>query len=471
MTSNHELVGRALGLLHQGLYPFVEREMRSVYGDRWIEAATPSVPKDLNLKRTVAEILQQDIQALLNVMWDQWNDVFRRTLRPLERTLVSELRITTRNLWAHSRRLSKRDTFVALDRIEQLLRNINAREEADIVAEYIDGTDISVDTQTKPHQQRVSHSVDTQLITPRPQMRTIAIHAAKGGVGKTTLVVNLAYELAKKGKRVLVVDLDDSANTSLLLGVNKADEIEQADNLEEIERILHSFDGRKELIDFLTESPKKDFAGESYIYPSILFNKYLKENKYQGKISIIPSSYRTKTQDIVAAPNAFNRLEVGLRTISDKYDFVIIDTPPSNDVISYNGLYAAQYWLIPSQMEYLSIYGILTPVRKAQAVQKKTNRERGNILGIVPMMTDVKLVLHKKIRKLVENTFPDIKVFSDVKRSTHVGMALSSRQPVSVYSKQNSQVPSEIGNMFSEITEELLKQIAVIENNRTRKIR
>lgn len=299
-------------------------------------------------------------------------------------------------------------------------------------------------------------------------MRTIAIHAAKGGVGKTTLVVNLAYELAKKGKRVLVVDLDDSANTSLLLGVNKADEIEGADNLEEIERILHSFDGRKELIDFLTESPKKDFDGEKYIYPSILFNKYLKENKYQGKITIIPSSYRTKTQDVVAAPNAFNRLEVGLKTVSDKYDFVIIDTPPNSDVISYNGLYAAQYWLIPSQMEYLSIYGILTPVKKAQALQKKTNRERGNILGIVPMMTDAKLVLHKKIRKLVENTFPDIKVFSDVKRSTHVGMALSSRQPVSAYSKQNSQVPSDIGNMFSEITDELLRTIEAIENKRSR---
>jgi chromosome partitioning protein len=461
MTSNHELVGRALGLLHQGLYPFVEREMRSVYGDRWIVEATPHVPRDPTLRRNVAAILQEDVSALLKVMNGRWSTVFKQTLGRTERSLVNEL-LDTRDKWAHTtntnHRFSQPNTNRALDSMERLLRAIDAIEEADAIAK-IRGYDEFPVPQPQP------------ITPPPPSMRTIAIHATKGGVGKTTLVVNLAYELAKKGKRVLVVDLDDSANTSLLLGVNKADEIEQADNLEEIERILHSFDGRKELIDFLTESQKKDFDGESYIYPSILFNKYLKENRYQGKISIIPSSYRTKTQDIVAAPNAFNRLEVGLRTISDKYDFVIIDTPPSSDVISYNGLYAAQYWLIPSQMEYLSIYGILTPVRKAQAVQKKTNRERGNILGIVPMMTDAKLVLHKKIRKLVENTFPDIKVFSDVKRSTHVGMALSSRQPVSVYSKQNSQVPSEIGNMFSEITEELLKQIALIENNRTRKIR
>jgi len=183
MTSNHELVGRALGLLHQGLYPFVEKEMRSVYGDRWIEAATPSVPKDPNLKRTVAEILRQDVSALLLVMWDQWNDVFRRTLSPDERALVRQLR-TTRNNWAHNHTFSEKETFRALDRMEELLRAIVASEQADIILEWIE------------------HPPPPP--PPPPQMRTIAIHAAKGGVGKTTLVVNLAYELAKKGKRVLV---------------------------------------------------------------------------------------------------------------------------------------------------------------------------------------------------------------------------------------------------------------------------
>jgi chromosome partitioning protein len=459
MTSNHELVGRALGLLHQGLYPYVEREMRSVYGDRWIVEATPYVPRDPNLRRTVAAILQEDVSALLKVMNGRWSTVFKQTLGRTERSLVNEL-LDTRDKWAHTNtnhRFSQPDTKRALDSMERLLRAIDAIEEANAIAKMIQGYGESRAQQHQP------------ITPPPPQMCTIAIHAAKGGVGKTTLVVNLAYELAKKGKRVLVVDLDDSANTSLLLGVNKADEIEGADNLEEIERILHSFDGRKEFIDFLKESAGKHFDGENYIYPSILFNRYLKENNYQGKISIIPSSYRTIAQDILAVPKAGNRLEVGLRSISARYDFVIIDTPAVTDVISYNGLYAAQYWLIPSQMEYLSIYGILTPVRKAQSVQAKSNRERGNILGIVPMMTDAKLVLHKKIRKLVENTFPDITVFSDVKRSTHVGMALSSRQPVSVYAQKTPTVPSEIGNMFSEITEELLKEIEVIEKNITKK--
>lgn len=452
MTSNHELVGRALGLLHQGLYPFVEREMRSVYGQRWIVEATPYVPKDPKLKRTVAKILQEDVSGLLKVMIGRWAVVFNKTLGQAERALVSEL-LDIRNKWAHNHTFPTNydDTYRALDSIERLLRAIGDIEKSETVKK----------DKPKPNGSNGNSS------SSESKMRTIAIHAAKGGVGKTTLVVNLAYELAKKGNKVLVVDLDDSANTSLLLGVNKADLIEKADDLEKIEEILHSFDGRKELIDFLLECRDSNFDSKNYIY-STSFNDFLKN---QGKLDIIPSSHRTIAKHLLTAPWPQKRLEWGISHLEKRYDFVIIDTTPTRDIVSENGLYAAQYWLIPSQMEYLSIYGIFEPIRRARLVQEKTNQSSGNILGIIPMMTDAKLVLHKKIRKLVENTFSDIKVFSDVKRSTHVGMALSSRQPVAVYSKQNSQVPSEIGNMFSEITEELLKEIAVIENNRTRKIR
>ncbi len=450
MTSNHELVGRALGLLHQGLYPFVEQEMRSVYGDRWVMEATLYVPRDPSLNRPVAEILQEDVSALLRLMSSRC-PVFKTTLRRrAEHALLNEV-LDIRNQWAHNLTFPNDydDAYRAFDSIERLLKTkaIGASTQADRVKEL--KKEIERNGSTKSDR----------------TMRTIAIHAAKGGVGKTTLVVNLAYELAKKGNKVLVVDLDDSANTSLLLGVNKAEQIEEADNLEEIEKILHSFDGRKELIDFLTESAGINFDANKYISPSS-FNNFLKA---QGTLDIIPSSYRTKVQDLLTTTHARKRLEIALKHLTGQYDFVIIDTPPSTGIITDNGLYAAQYWLIPSQMEYLSIYGIFEPLRKSKSIQEDTKEKHGNILGIVPMMTDAKLVLHKKIRKLVENTFPDIKVFSDVKRSTHVGMALSSRQPVSVYAQKTPTVPSEIGNMFSEIIEELLKEIEVIEKNITKK--
>ncbi|MHC5826054.1 MAG: Swt1 family HEPN domain-containing protein, partial [Nostoc sp.] len=64
-VSNRERVGRVLDLLRDGLYPFVEREMRSIYGDKWVVAATPFVPEDHSLRRNVQQILKQDESALL----------------------------------------------------------------------------------------------------------------------------------------------------------------------------------------------------------------------------------------------------------------------------------------------------------------------------------------------------------------------------------------------------------------------
>ncbi|HEY9872471.1 MAG TPA: Swt1 family HEPN domain-containing protein [Candidatus Obscuribacterales bacterium] len=125
--NNRERVGRALDLLGQGLYPYIEREMRSVYRDKWIVAATPSVPEDRTLKRNVADILKEDISALLKLMGEQWHDVFKKTLGHVERSLVSELR-ETRNSWAHNGTFSTDDAYRALDSVTRLLAAISAPE-------------------------------------------------------------------------------------------------------------------------------------------------------------------------------------------------------------------------------------------------------------------------------------------------------------------------------------------------------
>ena len=74
--TNKERVGRALDTLREGLYPFVEREMRSVYRDKWVLAATSSIPDNYSTKKKVVEILKEDISALLILMCDKWQDVF-----------------------------------------------------------------------------------------------------------------------------------------------------------------------------------------------------------------------------------------------------------------------------------------------------------------------------------------------------------------------------------------------------------
>src|SRR5689334_9429136 len=113
--SNHERVGRSLTLLHQGLYPYFEQEMRKAHGERWLTVATSCLSDDRTLKRSPEESLNDDISALLKVIIGQWNSVFKRKLGHGERALVSEL-IEVRNKWAHEnvKRFSSDDTYRAL---------------------------------------------------------------------------------------------------------------------------------------------------------------------------------------------------------------------------------------------------------------------------------------------------------------------------------------------------------------------
>lgn len=125
--SNHERVGRALKLLQEGLYPFVEREMKAIHGDRWLIPASASLPDNYVRNKNVQAVLQEDVSALLIVMWEQWNTIFKNPLGQSERTLVSELR-NTRNDWAHTATCSTDDTYRALDSITRLLTAIAAPE-------------------------------------------------------------------------------------------------------------------------------------------------------------------------------------------------------------------------------------------------------------------------------------------------------------------------------------------------------
>src|SRR5437867_871023 len=121
--SNHERVGKALDLVKTGLAPFVERELRSLYKDRALaEAQRFMTSERLDANRPFAA---WDAAVLLRLMWDSWNDVFRRTLGQAERTLVSELR-DVRNRWAHQQFFSSDDAYRALDSATRLLTAVSA---------------------------------------------------------------------------------------------------------------------------------------------------------------------------------------------------------------------------------------------------------------------------------------------------------------------------------------------------------
>jgi hypothetical protein len=127
--TNYERVGKAMELLKAGLAPFVEREFKNLYkGQALVEAQRFMTSERLDANRP---FIAWDTAVLLRLMWDAWNDVFRKTLGQAERSLVSELR-DVRNRWAHQEPFSGDDADRALDSAERLLTAVSASQADDV---------------------------------------------------------------------------------------------------------------------------------------------------------------------------------------------------------------------------------------------------------------------------------------------------------------------------------------------------
>ncbi len=125
--NNHERVGRALAILGQGLYPYVEREMQAVHKEKWLTIAETCLPDHQTSKRSPQDLLREDVSALLIVMSKQWEKLFKKnkSLGQSERALINEL-IDVRNKWAHQSPFSPDDTYRALDSIIRLIKAVSA---------------------------------------------------------------------------------------------------------------------------------------------------------------------------------------------------------------------------------------------------------------------------------------------------------------------------------------------------------
>lgn len=128
-TTNHERVGKAMEILKAGLGPFVDREFTNAYKNRAAAEAMRFMGEDrINSKRPIS---QWDASALLKLMWESWNDVFRKTLGPADRSLLSELR-DHRNKWAHQQTFTSDDAYRALDSAGRLLAAVSAPQSDEI---------------------------------------------------------------------------------------------------------------------------------------------------------------------------------------------------------------------------------------------------------------------------------------------------------------------------------------------------
>lgn len=151
--SNRDRVGKALEVLGDGLQPFIERELKAVHADKWQEALTDGPSRTPDRKKAPTKL--NDPHVLLSAMWNQWNNIFARTLGHAERSLVSELR-DIRNRWAHNEAFSGNDAYRALDSVGRLLAAVSAPQAAEVEQMRMDLLRMQFDEQRRAEMRKAS---------------------------------------------------------------------------------------------------------------------------------------------------------------------------------------------------------------------------------------------------------------------------------------------------------------------------
>lgn len=235
--------------------------------------------------------------------------------------------------------------------------------------------------------------------------RIIAACNQKGGVGKTTTCVNTAAALAAMEKKVLLVDMDPQANATQGMGFDEPFE--------------------DDIYDALVLAEKEITAGQVQAFIKSTSMPYLEmlpcSRSLAGlEVQLIPQREREK------------RLSKVLDAVKSKYDFVLIDSPPSLSILTLNVLAAADSVLIPIQCEYYALQGLAELLNTIRLVQQNIN-PRLTIEGALLTMFDGRLNLSKQVVEDVQNTFSE-KVFKTIiPRSVKLSEAPSFGKPIILY--------------------------------------
>ncbi len=280
-------------------------------------------------------------------------------------------------------------------------------------------------------------------------MKVLAVYHNKGGVGKTTTVINLAAALSKKGKKVLVIDLDSQANTTFAAGLVKFQE-EVHDSLKE--NYVYQLIASRSDYSISEVARKSDFSNPPfYVIPSHID---LMEHE----------------QELIQQPQALTRILKKLDEVRDRFDIVLIDTPPSLNLYARIALISSDYLLIPSDLKPFANEGLRNVrrfVNQVNEFRESMMREPIEILGVVASKigTSQKFIDHilPKMIGIVEQQygFPVLESVIFERRETSRAIERTQEigdliipDPISIL---DSEPKSQAAEEFNELAEEVMK--------------
>jgi len=243
----------------------------------------------------------------------------------------------------------------------------------------------------------------------------------KGGVGKTTSAINIGAYLGYFGQKVLIVDLDPQSNATSSLGIDK---------------------------NTVRNGTYEVVIGSSPIAPAILHNPRL-------KLSILPSSPALAGAEVelLDLEKREFRLKKALEPVEDRYDYILIDCPPSLSIITINGLLAAADGvLIPVQCEYLALEGVGQLTQTLKRIQRSLFPDL-HVRGVIMTMYDGRTRLAADVVSEITKHFPSQVFQTIIPRSIRLAEAPSYGLPIAIYAPRSSAATA-----YKDLTQEILRK-------------